>query len=70
MNHMPYDNYNYQYAGNAAPTLPPIHAPGAIDPFHYRQEKKEEKPTGGVAQHLDYEMDMMASFVAEMAQKL
>lgn len=70
MKHMPYDNYNYQYAGAAAPILPPIHAPGAIDPFHYRQEKKEEKPTGGVAQHLDYEMDMMASFVAEMAQKL
>lgn len=72
MNHMSFDGYPaYQYAGAGAPILPPIHAPGAIDPFHYgRQEKKEEKPTGGVAQHLDYEMDMMASFVAEMAQKL
>lgn len=74
MNQMSYDSYPqgaYQYANGAAPRLPPIHAPGAIDPFNYgRQEKKEEKPTGGVAQHLDYEMDMMASFVAEMAQSL
>ena len=29
---------------------------------------KEEKATGGVAAHLDYEMDHMAEFVAEMAQ--
>ncbi|KAL8674062.1 MAG: hypothetical protein Q9168_001522 [Polycauliona sp. 1 TL-2023] len=29
---------------------------------------KEEKATGGVAAHLDYEMDQMADFVAEMAQ--
>ncbi|KAI4157677.1 MAG: hypothetical protein L6R39_000629 [Caloplaca ligustica] len=29
---------------------------------------KEEKATGGVAAHLDYEMDTMADFVAEMAQ--
>src|SRR5699024_8529153 len=29
---------------------------------------KEEKPTGGVAAHLDYEMDQMSDFVAEMAQ--
>lgn len=34
------------------------------------QQKQEEKPTGGVAQHLDYDMDLMASFVAEMSQKL
>ncbi|ETN41069.1 uncharacterized protein HMPREF1541_03004 [Cyphellophora europaea CBS 101466] len=77
MSHLPYDGYShglptYQYATAPAPILPPIQAPGgAIDPFHYgHQEKKEEKPTGGVAQHLDYEMDLMASFVAEMAQKL
>ncbi len=31
---------------------------------------KEEKPTGGVAQHLDYDMDLMSSFVAEISQKL
>lgn len=35
-----------------------------------QQKQKEEKPTGGVAQHLDYDMDLMASFVAEMSQKL
>ena len=76
MSHVPYDNYPqavpaYQYATAPAPILPPIRAPGVIDPYHYGvQEKKEEKPTGGVAQHLDYEMDLMARFVSEMAHKL
>jgi hypothetical protein len=76
MNHMAYDGYPsgvsaFQYGGAPAPILPPIRSSGAIDPYHYVQpEKKEEKPTGGVAQHLDYEMDVMACFVAEMAQKL
>lgn len=76
MSHVPYDSYpqvvpGYQYAAAPAPILPPIRSTGAMDAFHYgHQEKKEEKPTGGVAQHLDYEMDLMASFVAEMAQKL
>ncbi|KKK25755.1 hypothetical protein AOCH_007702 [Aspergillus ochraceoroseus] len=32
------------------------------------QPHKEEKATGGVAAHLDYEMDQMSDFVAEMAQ--
>ncbi|KAL2854358.1 hypothetical protein BJY01DRAFT_231938 [Aspergillus pseudoustus] len=32
------------------------------------QPRKEEKPTGGVAAYLDYEMDQMSDFVAEMAQ--
>ncbi|CAL5870269.1 uncharacterized protein PFLUO_LOCUS4504 [Penicillium psychrofluorescens] len=32
------------------------------------QPRKEEKATGGVATHLDYEMDRMSDFVAEMAQ--
>jgi hypothetical protein len=31
---------------------------------------KEEKPTGGVAQHLDYEMDVMTLFVTEMTQEV
>jgi len=31
-------------------------------------KQKEDKPTGGVAAHLDYDMDLMSSFVAEMAQ--
>lgn len=76
MNHLSFDGYSqgvssYQYAAAAAPILPPIRAPGGIDPYHYGvPEKKEEKPTGGVAQHLDYEMDVMACFVAEMAQKM
>ncbi|RAL10904.1 putative cyclin-like protein (Clg1) [Aspergillus homomorphus CBS 101889] len=32
------------------------------------QPRKEEKATGGVAAHLDYEMDQMSDYVAEMAQ--
>ncbi|KAK5098008.1 hypothetical protein LTS08_006763 [Lithohypha guttulata] len=37
---------------------------------HPEPKQKEEKPTGGVAQHLDYEMDMMSNFVAEMCQQM
>lgn len=33
-----------------------------------QQSRKEEKATGGVAAHLDYEMDRMSDFVAEMTQ--
>ncbi|KAJ5551201.1 hypothetical protein N7461_005899 [Penicillium sp. DV-2018c] len=56
--------------------LPPMDA--AIPPQYRRQEtapmqqpeqpRKEEKATGGVAAHLDYEMEHMSDFVAEMAQ--
>lgn len=55
--------------------LPPMES--AIPPQYARQQdmmvpsdrsRKEEKPTGGVAAHLDYEMDQMSDFVAEMAQ--
>ncbi|KAJ5095539.1 hypothetical protein NUU61_004895 [Penicillium alfredii] len=57
-------------------TLPPIRTNSAIPPQYRRQEippmqeqpRKEEKATGGVAAHLDYEMDRMSDFVAEMAQ--
>ncbi|KAL8874071.1 MAG: hypothetical protein Q9174_000542 [Haloplaca sp. 1 TL-2023] len=35
---------------------------------HVAAPAKEEVATGGVAAHLDYEMDAMAGFVAEMAQ--
>jgi hypothetical protein len=35
---------------------------------HQEQPRKEEKATGGVAAHLDYEMDRMSDFVAEMTQ--
>jgi hypothetical protein len=68
----------YQYAPVAAPILPPIHVPETLDPqvfAQYQQQQgeqkaKDDKPTGGVAQHLDYDMDLMSSFVAEMSQKL
>ena len=56
--------------------LPPMES--AIPPQYRRQEipsmqqpeppRKEEKATGGVAAHLDYEMDRMSDFVAEMTQ--
>jgi len=67
----------YPYGPVAAPILPPIRVTEAIDPYpnHYprrqpESKQKEDKPTGGVAQHLDYEMDLMSNFVAEMSQKL
>ncbi|KAK2813556.1 hypothetical protein FQN49_008287, partial [Arthroderma sp. PD_2] len=34
---------------------------------HHHQQAKEQKTTGGVAAHLDYDMDQMTDFVAEMA---
>jgi hypothetical protein len=66
----------------AAPILPPIRSnvqlppmDSAIPPQYRRHEHvqieqrpKEDKPTGGVAAHLDYEMDQMSDFVTEMAQ--
>ena len=61
--------------------LPPIRNNVQLPPMesaiqqHYRQQpvaqpeqRKEEKTTGGVAAHLDYEMEQMSDFVAEMAQ--
>lgn len=60
-----------------APILPPIRVTETMDHFppHYgtqatESKPKDDKPTGGVAQHLDYDMDLMSSFVAEMSQKL
>jgi Cyclin len=65
----------YQYGPVAAPILPPIRAQESFDVVasqyshaHPEPKQKEEKPTGGVAAHLDYDMDLMSSFVAEMAQ--
>ncbi|KAL8944543.1 MAG: hypothetical protein Q9211_000554 [Gyalolechia sp. 1 TL-2023] len=59
------------------PILPPIHVPERSC-IESRQPQlglgapapslKEEKATGGVAVHLDYEMDQMAEYVAEMTQ--
>lgn len=66
----------YQYAPAAPPILPPIQVPEEINYMpqysHNVSEvkQKEEKPTGGVAQHLDYEMELMANFVAEMCQQM
>ena len=69
-------------AYNAAPIvplLPPIRVPEhKLDDYQQNrrsrpaptltQEAKEEKPIGGVAAHLDYEMDVMVDFVSETAQ--
>ncbi|KAK5464758.1 hypothetical protein LTS15_001320 [Exophiala xenobiotica] len=66
----------YGYPAVGAPILPPIRVTDGMDfSAHYAQQHteskpKEEKPTGGVAQHLDYDMDLMSNFVAEMSQKL
>jgi len=76
--YVPQPAAHYQY-GNmaAAPILPPIRArENLVDPAapQYRiqdtlvQKPKDDAPSGGVAAHLDYDMDLMANFVAEMAQ--
>lgn len=46
--------------------IPPQYRRG--DPVVRREQRKEEKTTGGVSAHLDYEMEQMSDFVAEMAQ--
>ncbi|KAI9832878.1 MAG: hypothetical protein M1819_003908 [Sarea resinae] len=70
------------YGSVGAPALPPIRTqdPSGMDITSARQQRsqeqasrserrpKEEKAVGGVAAHLDYEMDQMADFVSEMAQ--
>ncbi|KAI4227534.1 MAG: hypothetical protein L6R40_008204 [Gallowayella cf. fulva] len=62
------------FSASIVPLLPPICRPGQDSAdFRQTQQKlappvKEEKATGGVAAHLDYEMEQMAEFVAEMAQ--
>ena len=65
------------YAPANAPLLPPIRVPDRNhdDYQHLRSKRaqpvpppKEDKAVGGVAAHLDYEMEQMANFVAEMAQ--
>lgn len=70
----------YRYGSMAAaPVLPPIRGrDNQIDPVatQYHREAqiqnqpkpKDDVPSGGVAAHLDYDMDLMAKFVAEMAQ--
>ena len=47
-------------------TMPP---PVASAPrLHHQEPPKEEKASGGVALHLDYEMEHMVDFVAEVAR--
>ncbi len=72
----------HHYGPIAAPMLPPIRLPerSTVDDAasHHRQQQaapqqvehqqSEEKPIGGVAARLDYEMEPMCDFVAEMAQ--
>ena len=65
------------YSHGAAPSLPPmrIAEPPLEDDNsfyqaqpHVQSQPKEEKSVGGVAAHLDYEMEQMVDFVSEMAQ--
>ena len=68
-----------QYTGGGVPMLPPIRIPDRLhmDDFHQHvptnraptvAHPKEEKAVGGVAAHLDYEMEDMVDFVAQTAQ--
>lgn len=79
-------DYNAGYSHRALPQqfgavpyvmLPPMNVNDEMTKFpahyphaHPEPQPKEEKPTGGVAQHLDYEMELMSSFVAEMSQRM
>ncbi|KAI9678874.1 MAG: hypothetical protein M1829_001858 [Trizodia sp. TS-e1964] len=72
------------YGPSTAPTLPPTRAPVYLTcasveraleqtrpnppPLAAKDTGKEEKPTGGVAAQLDYEMEQMTEFVSEMTQ--
>ncbi|MCJ1484314.1 hypothetical protein MMC06_004483 [Schaereria dolodes] len=69
------------YGHSAAPILPPVRAPDHSfdnEQAHFQNllathppvqaQPKEEKAVGGVAAHLDYEMEQMVDFVSEMAQ--
>lgn len=72
------------YAASGNPLLPPIRAPDrSLEEYqHHGQsnrapsapsapsvpQPKEEKAVGGVAAHLDYEMEDMIDFVSKMAQ--
>ena len=66
--------YSGAFGLSNGPLLPPIRRPEvpSADIRQPQQELappvKEERVTGGVSAHLDYEMDPMAEFVADMAQ--
>jgi hypothetical protein len=64
-----------------APLLPPmrtVHERASVQSMHRpsqeqlarAQQPKEEKPTGGVSQNLDYSVETMTDFVTEMSQGL
>ena len=67
----------YHCDPSAAPILPPIRVQESYGPAigHYVHgqadpKPREEKSTGGVAAHLDYDVELMANFVAEMSQRM
>jgi hypothetical protein len=69
--------YLYDFPPISAPILPPIrvqdqhdHSTTQYAHAHPEPKQKEEKATGGVAAHLDYDMEVMASFVAEISQSM
>ena len=44
--------------------------PTRQDPRPKQETRKEEKQAGGVAAYLDYDMDQMAEYVSQMAQRM
>ena len=74
-----YAQHENIYGHVGAPVLPPIRVPDrGIEQTYYQNTQvlrsqthappKEEKVAGGVAAHLDYDMEQMVDFVSEMAQ--
>lgn len=62
-----------QYAFGPKMTHPTMHPHYASRPTERKvsnSKRKEDAPKGGVAARLDYDLDVMANFVAEMSQKL
>ncbi|KAL8746375.1 MAG: hypothetical protein Q9190_001584 [Brigantiaea leucoxantha] len=71
------ENSSGSYNSASMPILPPIQIPeqstSSYPSANERRNQpvpqtKEDKVVGGVAVHLDYEMEQMAEFVSEMAQ--
>ncbi len=78
-----YGHRQSMYGPVAAPVLPSLRAneataqdwagpgfPSLPELANVVESAPEEKPVGGVAAHLDYEMEQMSAFVAEMAQRM
>lgn len=75
---VPPNNYHENaYGRRVGTSLPPMRAaeaPIADEQSYYearshlQAQPKEEKAVGGVAAHLDYDMEQMVDFVSEMAQ--